>query len=85
MSPGQKLKIATIAPFELSSFWPVRVNEPVRRVCGHFTILCRLLHEWRRRRRSRDQLLHLDNRMLRDMGITAAEACAEANKPFWRR
>ena len=43
-----------------------------------------LLHEWRRRRRGRAELARLDERMLRDIGITPADAWGEINKPFWR-
>jgi uncharacterized protein YjiS (DUF1127 family) len=41
------------------------------------------LREWRRRRRSRVPLSHFNDRMLKDIGITYAEAEHEANKPFW--
>lgn len=36
------------------------------------------------RRRSRLYLSELDDRMLKDIGITRAEAGFEASKPFWR-
>jgi uncharacterized protein YjiS (DUF1127 family) len=35
------------------------------------------------RRRSRTCLSQLDDRMLKDIGVTRAEADWEANKPFW--
>ncbi len=41
------------------------------------------LREWRRRRRSRTFLSQLDDHILKDIGITYAEAEREANKPFW--
>ena len=41
------------------------------------------LREWRRRRRSRTSLSQLDERMLKDIGVTYAEAEREANRPFW--
>jgi uncharacterized protein YjiS (DUF1127 family) len=41
------------------------------------------LREWRRRRRSRASLSGLNDRMLKDIGVTYAEAEHEANKPFW--
>jgi uncharacterized protein YjiS (DUF1127 family) len=42
------------------------------------------LREWRRRRNSRRELARLDERMLRDIGLTRVEAHHEINKPFWR-
>ena len=41
------------------------------------------LREWRRRGRSRTSLSELNDRMLKDIGVTYAEAEHEANKPFW--
>lgn len=38
---------------------------------------------WRERRRGRRQLLALDTRMLRDIGLSRVDATAEAGKPFW--
>jgi uncharacterized protein YjiS (DUF1127 family) len=40
--------------------------------------------EWRRRARSRRELLALDDHMLKDIGITRADAQYEAAKSFWR-
>ena len=34
--------------------------------------------------RQRRQLLQLDDVMLRDLGVTRADASGEAGKPFWR-
>ena len=42
------------------------------------------VHEWRRRSRARTQLAALDDRMLRDIGLSHAEREILANKPFWR-
>ena len=36
------------------------------------------------RSRTRHELLRLDDRSLRDIGITRREALTEARKPFWR-
>jgi uncharacterized protein YjiS (DUF1127 family) len=44
-----------------------------------------LVREWRERTRQRNQLARLDARMLRDIGVTAAEAERECEKPFWRQ
>ena len=40
--------------------------------------------ERRRRARDRAQLAGLDDRMLRDIGLTRADAEFLSNKPFWR-
>lgn len=46
-------------------------------------ILARL-GEWRRRARDRAELASLDDRMLRDVGLTRADAEFLSNKPFWQ-
>ncbi len=38
---------------------------------------------WRSRQRERRALMKLDDRFLRDIGITRRQALEEANKPFW--
>jgi uncharacterized protein YjiS (DUF1127 family) len=42
------------------------------------------LGEWRRRTRERAELAALDDRMLKDIGLTRADAQLLSNKPFWR-
>ena len=42
------------------------------------------VREWRRRSRERAELVALDDRMLRDIGLTQGEAEFLANKPFWK-
>jgi uncharacterized protein YjiS (DUF1127 family) len=39
---------------------------------------------WLDRSRQRRRLGELDDRMLRDIGLTRADAWVEAEKPFWR-
>ena len=39
---------------------------------------------WLDRSRQRRQLAQLSDHMLRDIGLTRADAWAEAEKPFWR-
>jgi uncharacterized protein YjiS (DUF1127 family) len=39
---------------------------------------------WRERARMRRQLLMLDDRLLKDIGLTRTQAFGEAEKPFWR-
>lgn len=43
------------------------------------------LATWQARHRQRRELRELDDRLLRDIGISRAAAEAEARKPFWRR
>ncbi len=49
------------------------------------TQIVALLREWRERRRSRAELASLDERMLRDIGVSRADVWHEINKPFWRK
>jgi uncharacterized protein YjiS (DUF1127 family) len=42
------------------------------------------LREWRRRSRERAELAGLDERTLKDIGLTRADAEFLSNKPFWR-
>ncbi len=46
--------------------------------------LLRAIPLWYDRIRQRHHLMELDDRMLRDIGISRAEAVAEFDKPFWR-
>lgn len=43
-----------------------------------------VLREWRQRRNGRLELARLDERMLRDIGLTRVDAEYEINKSFWR-
>ncbi len=43
----------------------------------------RLAHVWRNFT-TRQQLAELDDRMLKDLGISRAQARFEANQPIWR-
>jgi uncharacterized protein YjiS (DUF1127 family) len=42
------------------------------------------LHAWRERVRARTELARLDERSLRDIGLTTADRDFLINKPFWR-
>ena len=42
------------------------------------------VREWRRRSRSRRDLMALSNRDLWDIRLTRADAKQEASKPFWQ-
>ena len=42
------------------------------------------LYAWQSRHRMRRELMSLDDRLLRDMGISRCEAEREGRRPFWR-
>jgi len=39
---------------------------------------------WAERRRSRKDLRHLDDHLLKDIGLTHRQALKEAQRPFWQ-
>lgn len=43
------------------------------------------LGQWAQRQRERAALAALDERMLKDIGVSRADVWQEINKPFWRR
>ena len=43
-----------------------------------------MMQRWQQRSRERAQLARLDDRMLRDIGVTRGDVWQEINKPFWR-
>ena len=54
------------------------------RLSGFLSGVRAALREWRRRKNGRLELARLDERMLRDIGLTRFDAEYEINKPFWR-
>jgi uncharacterized protein YjiS (DUF1127 family) len=54
------------------------------RVAATVGALARSLRAAWRRQRSRHRLAGLNDHMLKDIGVSFAEAEAEANKPFWQ-
>lgn len=62
--------------------WIVFWREP--RAAPAFAAFARSLRAAWQRQRSRHRLARLDAHALKDIGVTFAEAEAEANKPFWR-
>ena len=51
---------------------------------GLGTALLQLATAWFARLRDRRQLAELDDRMLRDLGLTRSDIRHEADKPFWQ-
>lgn len=74
----------TVIPFEVGGARRAgsrRARHARRSISGGIVAT---LREWRRRARDRGQLARLDDRMLRDIGLTRADAEFLSNKPFWR-
>lgn len=46
--------------------------------------LGKTLRLWRQRIRAREELLQLNYRDMRDIGVTAADVAFEVRQPFWR-
>lgn len=51
---------------------------------GSLAAMGELLRTWRDRYRQRDELLHLSERDLNDVGVSWDDVAHEASKPFWR-
>jgi uncharacterized protein YjiS (DUF1127 family) len=73
-------------PVQASWTRPEAVPQPAARPAGQarLTRAVDLLLGWSERARQRRELMQFDDHLLRDIGITRAEAIAEAAKPFWR-
>ena len=59
---------------------PPAAFHPIPRVGNAVGVIA----QWIDRVRQRQALAGLDDRMLRDIGITRVEAARECEKPFWR-
>ena len=60
-----------------------RTEHSVQTLAERLLNLWRTLEIWQVRARQRRDLLDLDDRLLRDIGINRAVAEREASKPFW--
>jgi uncharacterized protein YjiS (DUF1127 family) len=62
----------------------------IRRALGRYgiadpSLLIETLLEWRRLARQRRALASLDDRALKDIGLSRSDIFVETTKPFWRR
>ncbi len=68
--------------------WQPRLIEPRQslgeRIATAVVAAFTQVREWRERARSRNALLRLDDRMLRDLGIDRATARYLGSRPFWQ-
>lgn len=69
--------------FDGTEAWkrPILWRTPERRAI--WTVVAGAVRSACRRRRSRRAIAGLDRVLLKDIGVSYAEAEAEANKPFW--
>ena len=63
---------------------PYSVWRPKRQRIHPVIATYMLVSSWIERARQRNALARLDDRDLRDIGITRADAAREYEKPFWR-
>lgn len=63
---------------------PARHHVAVEALTDAFDALRGIFRVWVRRIRERQQLANLDDRTIRDIGLTRAEAMYLSDKPFWR-
>lgn len=61
-----------------------RQPDSLGRLLRPVTGLFNLLFVWQERTAERAHLASLDDRLLKDMGISRSEAAQEVYKPFWR-
>ena len=72
-----------------TSCYPARIPQETQwqaslhRLSGFLSAVRAALRESRRRKNGRLELARLDDRMLRDIGLTRSDAEYEINKPFW--
>ena len=87
---GRARRLRTKAELSQATCCPDRISQETQwhasphRLSGFLRCVRAALREWRQRKNSRLELARLDERMLRDIGLTRAEADHEINKPFWR-
>lgn len=63
---------------------PPAVRIGARSHAGRLRLLVETLLLWQERASQRQELARLDDRMLRDIGISRTEVACECAKPFWR-
>ena len=90
ISPARKLRTKAEFP-PATSCCPDRISQETHRhtsphwLSGFLRGVRATLREWRRRKNGRLELARLDERMLRDIGLTRSDVDCESNKPFWRK
>ena len=70
--------------FDLYLPWTYSTRRAQRRHIYPVAASWMLFATWIERARQRNALAKLDDRQLRDIGITRIDAARECEKPFWR-
>lgn len=63
---------------------PAAPFAPGRGIVAFFAAVLSRLAEWQERAEQRAHLAGMDDRMLKDIGISAVDAAHESDKPFWK-
>jgi uncharacterized protein YjiS (DUF1127 family) len=64
--------------------YPTATRRATKAAQGRVLGIVSLLDAWIERYRQRRALLELNDHMLRDIGVSPADAWQEGRKPFWR-
>jgi uncharacterized protein YjiS (DUF1127 family) len=72
------------SPAQASSRYRGGTRRGLAGIPEQMAALFRLVGLWRQRARDRTLLARLDDRMLRDIGLTRSDVEHEINRPFWR-
>jgi uncharacterized protein YjiS (DUF1127 family) len=70
--------------FDLAPYRSRDPCAPCRELVELFHAGGALVRQWLKRNHERHELARLDDRMLRDIGVTPSEVAREMEKPFWR-
>lgn len=63
---------------------PAAAFAPARGIGAFLAAALNRLAEWQERAEQRAHLAGMDDRMLKDIGVSTVDAAHEADKPFWR-
>ncbi|SEG07582.1 DUF1127 domain-containing protein [Marinobacterium lutimaris] len=69
---------------QATQFRPINLTPGERSRRINLNALMLIIKHWHARARQRRQLAQLPAEMLKDIGVSRADALNEASKPFWR-
>jgi uncharacterized protein YjiS (DUF1127 family) len=74
----------SVGVMNASHLYGARRGGPAGRFVVALAAAFERLFDWQKRRAERDRLGRLDERLLRDIGLSSADVAGEVEKPFWR-